>query len=143
MKKIGIVAAVLSAPLVLSACSLTKGTPYQELTLLNTGGVSHSKGDDGVYSVKGRGNGFTTTRTVIDYMYLRASEVVREEGATCFAIVDETHSLGHTAVGYNSISYPKTNLKFVIQDDQTPCPDRDANSIYESYAPIYIKGDKK
>ncbi|CAH1657159.1 CC0125/CC1285 family lipoprotein [Chelatococcus asaccharovorans] len=71
----------LSLVLGLGACA----TPYQEMGF--RGGVTAEQITGDTFRIAARGNGYTSNRTVQDYVLLKAAETAQQHGQTHFAIL--------------------------------------------------------
>ena len=74
-------AVILAILLCVAGCQ----TKYQEPGL--TGGVSAAPMGGGVYRIAVRGNGYTDTTTVQDYVFLKAAETALQAGSSYFTII--------------------------------------------------------
>ena len=93
--------ALLSAAILsLAGCS----TEYGAMGF--TGGVAAAPITNDVYRISARGNGFTDTTTVQDYVLLKAAETALGAGKTSFTILGgqdaTTNAVGQTAGTMNS-----------------------------------------
>lgn len=86
-------AALLVAYLV-CGCS----TPYQNMGFM--GGVEAQQMTRDTFRIVGRGNGYTASTTIQDYVILKAAETTRQTGGTHFAIISasDASSSGHVVV---------------------------------------------
>jgi hypothetical protein len=75
---------VLSIGALLAGCS----TRYQDMGF--TGGVVAEQMSADVFRIKARGNAYTDTSTVGDYMLLKAAETTKSAGATHFQVISAT-----------------------------------------------------
>ena len=67
--------------LLLSGCA----TPYQEMGF--SGGVSAAQMTDTTFRISGRGNGYTGSTVINDYVILKAAETTVQHGYTHFVVV--------------------------------------------------------
>jgi hypothetical protein len=74
---------------VLALCALLGGcaTKYQEMGF--TGGVAAQQITADTWRIQARGNAYTGTATVQDYVLLKAAETAQAAGATHFQIISE------------------------------------------------------
>ena len=70
--------------LVLAGCS----TPYQDKGF--TGGVSAEQITTDTFRISGRGNSFTSSTRIQDYVMLKAAETTVQQGGTHFLIIEKT-----------------------------------------------------
>lgn len=113
---------------VLLAVALTGcATPYQDLGAL--GGVSAAQTGKDTFRISARTNGFTDPAAAQDFVLMKAAETAQENGATHFAIVDETDVTRTSYVVTGSaaarIRFPAqdTNIRiFTLKPGQKPPP---------------------
>jgi hypothetical protein len=74
-------AALCAAAVMLTACA----TKYQDMGF--SGGVAAEQVTADTYRIKARGNAYTQSTTVQDYVLLKAAETTKAAGATHFALV--------------------------------------------------------
>jgi hypothetical protein len=85
-------AKMIRLSLALAACMLAAAcnTPYQENGL--TGGVVAAPITSDTYRISARGNGYTDSTTIQDYVLLKAAETTLAAGRTHFMIVNAADS---------------------------------------------------
>jgi len=88
--------------LLIQACSTT----YGEMGA--TGGVSAAAITSDTYRISARGNGFTDSTTIQDYVLLKAAETTLENGHTHFTIVSSADAT-RTSIGQTA-GYMQTNV---------------------------------
>ena len=74
------------AILALAACS----TPYQEMGF--SGGVSAQQMTSDTFRIQARGNGYTGSTAVQDYLMLKSAETTLQNGGTHFIVVDAANA---------------------------------------------------
>lgn len=84
---------------ILSICVLLTGcyTKYQEMGW--TGGVSAERVSSDTWRISARGNAYTSTKTVQDYVLLRAAETAQANGGTHFQVVSSADA-SRTSTSY-------------------------------------------
>ena len=88
MKKRARFAAPLAALAILAGC--TTATPYQPLGATNVrGGYTNQQLDATHWRVAFYGNSLTSRQQVENYLLYRAAELTLQQGATCFAVVNQ------------------------------------------------------
>lgn len=112
----------------LGACA----TGYQSPGL--TGGVSATAQSDGTWLILAVGNGYTAVEAVRDYTYLKAAEVTKEQGASCFEIVGQYAAMEEetmpSAYGTMRFRMPDARLRIRVRPDLKTCgDDTNADSI--------------
>lgn len=80
------------AVFVLAGCS----TPYQEMGF--SGGVSAQQMTSNTFRISGRGNGYTSSTDVQDYVMLKAAETTVRNGATHFLVIDAADASGTSQI---------------------------------------------
>lgn len=74
--------ALLLAALILGGCA----TPYQEMGF--SGGVSAQQMTANTFRISARGNGYTNSTSVQDYLMLKSAETTVQQGGTHFLVID-------------------------------------------------------
>jgi hypothetical protein len=97
-------AAILFALLLTAACATP--TKYQPMGF--GGGVAAQQLTADTFRIEGRGNGFTASNTVKDYVLLKAAETTKQQGGSHFLIIsgnDATRSVEIPSSGYAQTSF--------------------------------------
>lgn len=105
--------ALASVLMLLSSCS----TKYQDMSF--TGGVKAQQMTSDTYRIVARGNGYTDSTTIRDYVMLKAAETTKQRGASHFVILT-----GEDASRVDQIMSPGTASTTVI-----------GNTAYTTYSP--------
>jgi hypothetical protein len=77
-------------------------TPYQEMGLL--GGVTAAQIDSTTVRVSAKGNGYTDTATIQNYVLLKSAEVTRSNGLDLFMVMNAANTSRSGSVSYSSAS---------------------------------------
>lgn len=109
---------VLALVLVTVGCS----TKYQDMGL--TGGVAAQQMTASTFRITARGNGYTSSTTIEDYMVLKAAETTKQVGGTHFLIVSAADA-------------SRTNYIATASQARTTVV---GNSAYTTYTPGSVYG---